>query len=85
MRLYLLSSNGMVQRKHVLDPGPHLVLKVEPNGSPPIMILHRVTFHEIENGNVNHVSIFATTLHLTYIHSRLAKTMKPLQDDTIYL
>ena len=43
MELRELSSNGMVQKKHVSDPRPHL-FKVKPNGSPPFMTLHLNTF-----------------------------------------
>ena len=45
MNLCVLSSNGMVQKKNVFDPGSHL-FKVEPNEGPPIMTtLHKNTFH----------------------------------------
>ena len=39
----LLSSNGMVQKKHLLDPSPHF-FKAKPNACPPMTSLHMNTF-----------------------------------------
>ena len=66
MTLCVLSSDEMVQKKHIPDPSPRL-LKVELDGSP--------TNHDSSygclctNGNANHIAIFATTLWFTYINS----------------
>ena len=81
----------MVRKKHVLYPNP-LILKAEPNGSPPIMTLQMSAFAQNNTWNVNFVVTFSSPiLNQTYIHStpsfiyRRAKKMKPLNDDdTIY-
>ena len=36
MNLYILASDGMMQKKHVHDPNPCLV-EAEPVANPPIM------------------------------------------------
>ena len=74
MNLCILSSKGMVQKKHVLDTSPRL-FKVEPNGSPPIMTLHMNPF--AQNGKwdcqppCNNSHHLAFDLHIFHTFSTL--------------
>ena len=43
MNLWVQPSNGMLQKKHVLDPS-HRLFKDDLNGSPTTMTLHMNTF-----------------------------------------
>ena len=60
----VLSSNRMVQKKHMLDPSPHL-FEAKLNGSPPIMPLHMNTF--AWSGKWECQSRCNNCHHLTYI------------------
>ena len=74
MNLCVLSSNGVVQKKLVLDPSPHL-FKVKPNMSPLIMTLHMNNFAQSGKGecqphcNIRHHCAF--DLHTIYTFSAL--------------
>ena len=69
MNLCVLSSNGMVQKKHILDPSPHL-FKAKPNGSSPIMTLH---MNEDICRNWHFVFSFIIVLvHAHYINAQMS-------------
>ena len=67
MNLCVLSSNGTMQKKQMLDPSPRL-FEVKPNGSPPITTLHMITFGQ--NGKWEYQPCCHIFHHLaSYLHT----------------
>ena len=71
MNLCVLSSNGMVQKKHVPDPSPRL-FKIEPNGSLPIMTLQMNTFARNGEWECQPRCNLGNKLELTLFNHRVA-------------